>query len=496
MKKYLLTIMAGLVLGVGACNTNPVANLNQVTPGRDHESYNELLEGVLYLTRLNLGNQVIMFSSFSRDAMNFTTTDNEFITMWGGDGTAISSSRFYGTTNWTNWFTAVRQAQLLLSKLPNAAPAYSAGDIAKWKGIIYTIEAYAYMNAEATKDTLGLPYNGPLGDVNTPAPILCARDAWKAIVALLDSGETQLNVDPSAGLPLPLPSGFNAVSAQASPSTTAGSFAALNRALAAKANLELAYAIARSPGGTPPTATTTGSPDAAALIRADSALHASALYNPGALGAPAPGDFSEALAVYQNFSGASGDIPNGYQGPYLTTDFVLNEALTDIEAGDNRLAKLITTPNNQLAGTPYAPNVASAMRFGMYQTPNSPMPIIRNEELNLFEAQIRLGLNDIPGAVNAINAVRTKVAGLAPISLAGQTYFTVRDQILHELRASNMGEPNGDRVAAIRDYGVATVVLTTWNTHPNPGPDLHTTVEPFALPDITTRGGNTSYVCP
>ena len=35
--------------------------------------------------------------------------------------------------------------------------------------------------------------------------------------------------------------------------------------------------------------------------------------------------------------------------------------------------------------------------------------------------------------MNAINAVRQQVAGLNPISTAGQTYFTLRDQILHEL---------------------------------------------------------------
>ena len=497
MKKYsLLMIMAGLVLGVGACSTDPVSNLNQVKPGTDHASYNELFEGVLYFTRINLGNQAIMFASFSRDAMNFTTTDNEFITMWGGDGTAISPSRFYGVTNWTNWFTAIRQAQQLLTTLPNAVPAYSASDMAKWKGVIYTIEAYAYMNAEANKDTLGLPYNGPLGNVNTPAPILCARDAWKAIVALLDSAETQLNVDQSAGLPMPLPTGFNAVSAQASPSTTAGSFAAFNRALAAKANLELAYAIARSPGGTPPTLTSAGSPDAAALNRADSALHASALYNPGALAPPQPGDFSEALAVYQNFSGASGDIANPWQGTYQTTAYMLNETLADIEPADKRLAKIIVAQDT-IAGTPYAPGIASKYTFGMYQSPSSPMPMIRNEELNLFEAQIRLGLNDIAGAVKAINAVRQNVGGLPAVSSLGQTYFTVRDQILHELRASTMGEPNGDRVAAIRDYAMPTVADTTWDHDgKKQGPDLHTTVEPFPVTDITTRNGNTSYTCP
>ncbi len=493
MKKYSLMIMAGLVLGLGACNTDPVSNLNQVKPGTDHASYDQLMEGMLYFTRLNLGNQIIMFSSFSRDAMNFTTTDNEFITMWGGDGTPVSSSRFYGTTNWTNWFAAVKQAQLILTSLANATPAYSAGDIAKWKGMIYTLEAYAYMNAEYTKDTLGLPYAGPLGDPNKPAPILCARDAWRQIVALLDSGETELDVDPSPGLPTTLPKGFSAVVGSASPSTTAGSFASLNRALAAKANLELAYAIARSPGGTPPTPSSPGAPDAAALNRADSALHASALYNPGALGKPAPGDFTEALAVYQDFSGNSGDIANGFQSAYLTTAYVLDEALADIEPGDARLAKLITSPGGA-AGTPYAKNVASSLTYGMYQSTNSPMPIIRNEELNLIEAEIRLGLNDIGGAQNAINAVRVAVGGLPPVTLS--TYAQARDQILHELRASTMGEPNGDRVSAIRNYGMASVLLNTWTLNANPGPDLHTTVEPFSVSDQTARGGNTAYVCP
>jgi len=263
--------------------------------------------------------------------------------------------------------------------------------------------------------------------------------------------------------------------------------------LAAKANLELAYGIARSPGGTPPTLTTPGSPDAAALTRADSAMHASALYNVGDLAPPPAGDFVEADAVYQNFSGSSGDIANPWNGAYLTTDYILNEALADIEPGDQRLAKVIPPPADT-AGTPYAPGVAAFATFGMYQSPNSPMPMIRNEELNLIEAQIRLGLNDISGAQTAINNVRSAVAGLPPVTLT--TYTQARNQILHELRASTMGEPNGDRVSAIRDYGVATTYLTTWDIHKNPGPDLHTTVEPFALADYTARNNNVAYTCP
>jgi starch-binding outer membrane protein, SusD/RagB family len=493
MKRIPMAIIAAAATFAAACSTDPVSNLNQVTPGNNAASYQELFEGLLYLTRLDYGTRVTMLSSFSRDAGNFTTTDNRFVLMWLGDGTPISNSTFYGTANIANQFTAIRQAQTLLASLPSAVPAYSASDMAKWKGMIYTIEALAYMNAEVTKDTLGLPVAGPFeANPNIPAPILCSRDAWEYIVALLDSAETQLNnAGTSAGLPVPLPSGFAAAGSQASPSTTLGAFAAFNRALAAKANLELAYAIARSPGGTPPTPTTTGSPDHNALTRADSALHASALYDPAALAPPTPGDFTEQLAVYHNFSGASGDIANAIQAE-LPTFYILKEAMADIEPNDKRLAKIILSPDGA-AGTAYA-SVASLYTVGMYQSPSSPMPIIRNEELNLLEAQIRLGLGDIPGAVTAINNVRQNVGGLAPVNPT--TYTAVRDQILHEERASLIAEPGGDRVSAIRDYGLPAVVDTTWTQTPNPGPDLHTTVEPFPTSDATARNENTSYTCP
>jgi hypothetical protein len=491
MKKYFLMTMGGLVLAVGACNTDPVSNLNQVSPGTSHFGFEERFMGVLWTERFDFGTRVTMLDAFARDAGNFTTTDNRFITEWLGNGTEIENSTFYGTANWTNQFTGIRQSQGILRDLPSAVPAYSPGDIAKWKGMIYTIEALSYMYALATKDTLGLPVQGPLtSNPEVPQPILCARNAWQFIVALLDSGLTQLDVDQTPGLPVTLPPGFSRVSAQASPSTSLGSFAALNRALAARANLELAYAIARSPGGVPATPSSPGSPDAGALRRADSALHASALYDPASLAPPVPGGFNDALAVFHDFSGASGDLPNPVQAQ-LPTYYILKEAIADIDPADNRLAK--TQPNGT-AGTSFGPLAASGFTYAMYPSPGSAMPIIRNEELNLFAAQIRLGLNDIPGAVAAINAVRTQVGGLPPLSAAGQTYISVRNQILKELRASTMGEPNGDHVAAIRDYGLPAVADTTWNSQPTG--DTHATVQPFPIPDVTARNGNTAYTCP
>src|SRR5262249_55602461 len=161
-------------------------------------------------------------------------------------------------------------------------------------------------------------------------------------------------------------------------------FAALNRALAARANLELAYAIARSPGGVAPTPSSAGLPNAAALNRADSALHASALYSPTTLAPPVAGGFNDALAVVHDLSGASGDLPNPVQAQ-LPTYYILKEAIADIDPADSRLAK---TQDNGVAGTSFGPIAASTFTFSMYPSPNSTMPIIRNEELNLFAAQI------------------------------------------------------------------------------------------------------------
>jgi len=59
-----------------------------------------------------------------------------------------------------------------------------------------------------------------------------------------------------------------------------------------------------------------------------------------------------------------------------------------------------------------------------------------------------------------------------------------------------LGEPNGDRVSAIRDYGMPTVADTTWDHVAKQGPDTHATVEPFPVTDVQVRGGNTSYTCP
>ena len=102
----------------------------------------------------------------------------------------------------------------------------------------------------------------------------------------------------------------------AGPSATVGTFASFNRALAAKANLELAYAIARTPTAAhAATPTTPGTPDAASLTAAMTALTASAMYSPAQLAPDPAGGFTPGpYVVTHDYSSNSGDVVNPING--------------------------------------------------------------------------------------------------------------------------------------------------------------------------------------
>ena len=136
--------------------------------------------------------------------------------------------------------------------------------------------------------------------------------------------------------------------------------------------------------------------------------------------------------------------------------------------------------------------VASKYIYGMYPSPASPIPIVRNETLVLVRAQIRLGLGDLAGASTLLNDVRTQVGGLAAVSPSG--YVAVRDALLREQQISTLMEGGADRVIALRMYGLETVADTTW-THTQYAPDLHTTIEPIPEAELIGRGGTFTTAC-
>lgn len=425
-------------------------------------------------------------TGFARDGANYTNTEPRFITYelgllpmdpaWPGD--------------WSGFYTNILQAHQIIATLPSVLPALTKQQTAAITGVVQTIEALNYMMIAEPHDTAGISVM-PEAPTTAP-PGLCVRDGWKYIVALLDSANAQLQIAGAAPLPITLPSGFNAVSGSGT------AFSSLNRALAGKAGLELAYAIARGPGGNPPTLASPGSPDQAALVRADSALTASTLYNPGALApTPAGGFVPDPYTVLHNFSATSGDAPNPIN-QNIGTYIVLRNIPAEQDTIHDLRWKTKFLANPHAVQEPGYAAAASLYIYNYYPSPGSFMPIARNEELVLVRAQILIGEGNYTGAAALINDVRVQVGKLTAATIAN-TYTATRDALLHEQQISTAFEPSGDRMISIRMYGVAAQQDSiTWagSTNTSKSPDLFTTLSPIPFSETAARGGTFSKTCP
>lgn len=447
----------------------------------------QAITGLISYTRNDQQNVVLELSAFAREAANFTSTEPRFVRYDLG----IAPIPVGGWISiWGQEYTDIRQAQQILAAIPQVIPAYTTQQTQALAGVIKTIEALNYLYVMWAHDTGGVAIlQSPTA--TSLAPLVCLKDGLSYVVALLDSANAELDSAGSTPLPFTVPPGFAAVGSFAGPSTAQGSFAAFNRALAAKAGLELAYALARTEGS--PTLTTPGHPDAKALTRADSAARASALYNVAALGPNPTGQWAyDNQSVLYDFSSASGDQANPIN-TIVGTQAVLNEVPNDQDTVNDLRWKTKFQLNPNAVQTPYA-FVASPYIYSMYDAPGSPIPIIRDETLVLIEAQIQIGLGNYPQALTLINAVRTQVGGPAVKPDTGTSYAGVRNALLREQQISTILEGGADRVIALRMYNIEAQFDTTWS-NTKYSPDQHTTVEPDDANEIAARGGSLTLTC-
>jgi starch-binding outer membrane protein, SusD/RagB family len=464
--------------------------------------------GLFSATRNDVGSFILFMSTFARDVGNFTNTEDRFITELMGISQTIPGSDFFGVQIWDVEFRNAKQANDIAAAA--AAAGLTSTQVAAITGVTQTMKALNFIYLAETRDTLGVPIYSIVSGVSA-APY-CNKDVWAYIVALLDSGNANLNIAGATALPITLPSGFGNVDVSAAPSTATGSFASFNRALAAKAGLELAYAIARGTGAGP-TPTSPGTPDVTALTRADSAMKASALFVPAALGPFPAGGFTTGFdnGVYHVWSAQSGDQVNPINA-YLGTTALLWDLVTDVDTvtPDARwAAKSVAIDPANIQEATYNP-VAAPFNYASYPSVSTPIPILRNEELTLVEAQIRLGLGDLTGAMTYVNDVHTLVGGYGT-PIAATTYAAVRDSLLNEQRISTLFEGSEDRTISIRFYGLAAVADTTWNATSGPDAvgvasveaasggaiqDYHTTVMPIPTSELNARNNNYALTCP
>src|SRR6185312_2327475 len=243
------------------------------------------ITGLFSATRSDVPAYVSYAGSFGRDIFEFQgASPGTFGPVAGLNPPTNTGPQATGV--WDNEYLQIRQANTIIASLTSVS-AYTPQQAAAIVGVVQTIKALNFMMLAETRDTLGIPLYAVVR--NPLDPPYCNKDVWAYIVALLDSGFARLNAAGTTSLPVLLPVGFASVAQTAAPSTATGAFAAFNRALAGKAGLEYAYALARSTAGTHPTPSSMGSPNQVALLRADSALTASALYDPSAIVPPAAG---------------------------------------------------------------------------------------------------------------------------------------------------------------------------------------------------------------
>jgi hypothetical protein len=500
MRAYRTLIAASTALGVAltlsGCNEALVPDFNNLAgfPHNASALQNEFT-GAFMRSRDEMGFFVQITDGFARTDAYYTPSEERFVTQLTGEQPLDDDN--FGAGMWDFQYNAVKVADTVISIIPQLTlksggklPAASQNALI---GVLETTKALDYMYVALSHDTNGVAVNAVGNPTSSPAPILCAKDTWKQIVAMLDSAKADLDAAgagtglgfPDGSFTLTLPPGYAALG------STAGSYKALTLALRGRARIEYAYAIARQAGGgSAPTATSAGSPDQSQLDSAILDIQASAVYSPTLTAAAA--NPANDLGVFHSFSGASGDVPNPTFGN-ASSMFALQGAVDQIDTvNDQRfLTKFAVAP-----AKPTSPGNSAASIWVMNLAAiniSSPIPITRNVELNFLLARAYLGTGQLALAASTVDNIRTSVGGLSTGlgAVNVSSYTSVRDFLMKEMIPSLMTDGLGDQIVAIRDYGLIMQDLTTWGSS-----DQHTSMENIPLTEREARNNNFAPVCP
>lgn len=454
-----IAVAAGVLLGVIACkDSTSVLDLNNVSAEALSGAYtpasNQLLvTGFLNNVRGDLSFTYIVISqTLARNTYRLDNAEPRYITETiGGPG---DFSGFLGNASYGGFYTTVRAANTIINALP-AASGISAPDVAATRGLVNTFKALALYRVVALRDSLGAPIdvNHPIAD--TPAPFVCKPNVLAYLSALLDTAATDLR-RANAVFPFVMP--FDA--------TVNGNFntpAAIlqvNRGL--KGQIELLRGLDHQ------------RPNAASFAAALTALNAS-FVNPTA---------PMALGIYFPYSIASGETGN----PIADAALYLNPAVADsIESGDRRASKIIVVATKTLNGVSsrYKSPLSDPAGF------TAPIALLKNSELLLLRAQVKIELGDLAGAAADINAVRVADGGLAPIAVPA-TKAAAISAVLYEKRYSLLLE-GAQRLVDLRAYGRLNV---TFLKKELPG-DIFQAALPIPKGELDTRNVTSiTPICP
>lgn len=382
-----MTMRAARIICAGVTLVMISACRNLVVPDYNDSSIDDLTnnptptkiaqaaQGMLVGTRVGIAEQngyVSLLGILGRESYNFDPADPRFITEML-IGPLDGGSPAFGGNLFGDPYRDIRNGNNLLAALDKVAELTDAQKSAV-RGFAETIQALDYLNVINTRDDLGAPLDVNIAPTATPAPIVTKAEIFAAISSLLDQGLTDLTAGGTA-FPFTLSPGF-------ADFNTPSSFSSFNRALKARVEVyRTNYAAALT------------------------ALTGSFLSTAAPL----------TLGAYHSYSTNSGDTQNFLYDPAGRAILAHPSIETDAElqpggALDARvLAKVAHLPDVHTVQ-----GISTDLVFTIYNSPNAPLPIIRNEELILLRAEARYFTNDQAGALADINFVRTTSGGLAP----------------------------------------------------------------------------------
>jgi hypothetical protein len=430
-------------LAAGACSFD-IANPNSPNVIGENPNRSEVAAaslGLLIATRSDLADLVRNAGILGREAYRFDGSDPRF-TGELMQGPLDAGSRAFGGNHWNEEYAAIRSGNDLL-RVVGTATALTPEQQSAVSGYVRTLQAYNFLLVLGTHTQDSIPIDVGTDVTAPPAPFRSQADAYAHVEGLLDSAVTDLQAG-GAAFPFSLPSGFNGFN-------TPATFIQFNRALRARE----------------------------AVYRADYAgaltFLGQSFYNPAAL---------PELGVYMDYSAGPGDLANPLATDPQTSE---NFGHPSLEAQaqqqpdgslDRRFLTKLVKRAPRSAGTPQ--QLSSDLGWTRYPSPNSPIPLIKNEELILLHAEASIGLNDLGTATTDINLVRGASGGLDPVGVFATPEDAI-SELLYNKRYSLLYE-GGHSWIDYRRYGRLADLATA--ERPGPPPDVIFSTLPIPTAEV------------
>ena len=311
---------------------------------------------------------------------------------------ALDGGGFIGGSQWLGPYNNIRTANELLGVIGTAA-TLNAEEISAVKGYAHTMQALDFLNVIVGHTEDSIPIAVGINPSAPPAPFVTNAAAYTHVEELLDSAQVELQ-NGGTSFPFALSSGFTGFDDPTS-------FIEFNRALRARVD----------------------------IYRQN---WAEALVD-------LAGTFVDTLqplntGVFHFYSTGSGELTNSLN-QNTQENFAHPQLRDSAQARPGGGVDLRFTSKTFSRTSQTTDGLTSDLGWSRYPSPNSPIPIIRNEELILIRAEANIQLNDLPAAKQDIDFIRVNSGGLDTLATAAfSTQAAAINALLYERRYSLLFE--------------------------------------------------------